>query len=126
MDRPAGTGMSEMDSHGDSRDDFGPQTTHVAMLRDTFLTAHPSTFGLAAEFRNKYYTTLRKGLVETNLQTQRADSHPHKAALDAALMAQIARADAAQANFDPVMCRTTEAYESDVYASDLDGGGSTR
>jgi hypothetical protein len=122
QDRPAGTGLSEMDSHGDARDDFGPRAAHVASVRDSYLQAHPSTFGLAAEFRNKYYTNQRKGHVEANLQTQRADSHPNKAAFEAALAAQMARADAAQANPDPVMCRTMDAYESDVYASDMESG----
>jgi hypothetical protein len=122
QDRPAGTGLSEMDSHGDARDDFGPHAAHVVSVRDSYLQAHPSTFGLAAEFRNKYYTNQRKGHVEANLQTQRADSHPNKAAFEAALAAQMARADAAQANPDPVMCRTMDAYESDVYASDMESG----
>ena len=113
--------LSEMDTHGDSRDDFGPLSAHTAMIREAYTRAHPSTQGDAAEFRNVYHTALRKGLVEANIETLRAATNPQRLQMEAALAAQLARSAAAQANPDPIMCRTIDAYESDAMASDMDG-----
>jgi hypothetical protein len=110
---------SEMDNYEDARDDFGPRTGHGAMLRDVIMRAHPSSRGEGAEFRNTYKTSLRKGVHEVNLETARADVHPHRAARETAIKAQLQRADAAQANPHSSMASTMEAYESDVYASDV-------
>jgi hypothetical protein len=119
-DLPGGTGLSEMDSHGDSRDDFGPQALHTSLIREAYTRAHPSTRGDAAEFRNQYHTALRKGLVEPNMETLRATMNPQRVLMEQAMAVQLARSAAAQANPDPIMCRTIDAYESDVAASDME------
>lgn len=93
---------------------------HTAQYQAHFesnLAAHPSAYGVAAEYRNSYYTGLRPGVVLLNQETARMLEHPGRQAMASALAAQALRTDAANACPDPVMRATAQAYESDAYDS---------
>lgn len=112
---------SQKDVGRDATKEVDAHVGHTSLLRDAFLSAHPSTYGKAAEYRNAYKTTTRAGIFVENLQTQRAAGHPELASRDGALARQQARNEAVRRHEQRTgngMNVVRVAYESDAYASD--------
>lgn len=88
-------------------------------IRNVYASQHPSTFGMAAPFRNTYTTQLRAGVVIPNLESGRMWSHPHNQQRERVAAEQLRRSQHAADNRHEVMNLWNSELDSD-YASGSD------
>jgi hypothetical protein len=90
---------------------------HTSFIRNAHQAAHPSSYGEAAEFRNRYHVACdRRNHDTTNQESLRMFTHPHRQAVEQASALQNATAQyyASNPSIAVASLHVQDAYESDV------------